>query len=719
MAAAVGLSAAGALAQKAGAQPQTAAEKDQQAARQTMIRDFIHYVRTANYDVAAGMGRALQLENLKPTEFVDLVEAAGEGERFPETVGRALRVPTLEPAAAALLKLYDRGKLERVRDADEIKKNIEFLTKTERARFLAHERLYAAGEYAMPQLLQALLQRNDAALSADVQGLLIDMRSQALMPLCTALVKLDLNGQEQVADILGKIEHKPALPFLQDVLLSTSSESVKRACERAIGRIGAGPTSDVADLYEDLGESYYAEKPEITSFPGEEYQILWAYNPAIGLVPTAIRTEVYHEAMAMRMAERSLELRGQPNEKALSLWLASNFSREIQTPAEYDNPAYPKTRREAMYFAVAAGAGPSQSVLARALDTRYTPLARKAIAAIEQTAGTSALTWAGESQRSPLLESLRYPNRRVQYEAALAMGKAQPQRAFPGSERVVPILAGAIRDAGARFAAVVASDKELGNTYRKALEKAGYTVLPVATQMSELAEPIAVAPGVDLIVTNLNDDPTNALIADARRSPKLGVTPVLALVQSPSIADMQRKYDRDVLVAIRNAGLAEPQIIEAVKQLVDSSVGGAISADEARGYAARSLNVLRDLAVSGNTVFDVGEATLPLIAALGETGGKTRLDIAEVLSRVDQKRAQVALFDTALNAQADDRVALLNKVADSAKRYGNLLEDRQVQRLLELAATGPDKEATAAAAVVGSLNLSNANLIPLILEKKG
>ncbi len=717
----VALSAPGLLAQPAGkAQPLTGAAKEQDAARQQMLKDFIHYVRINRTDVAAGIGTKLLAEKLTATQFVDLVEKSGEEQRFQETVGRALRVAEVEPTAGALLKLYDQGRLERVRNAEEIAKNIAWLTGNQRQKLLARERLVAAGEYAMPQLLQALLQRKNQELSAEVMRLMVYMGEQAVIPLCTALPGLDPNGQEQAADILGLIQHKPALPFLFDLLGTAKADNVKAACDRAIGRIGRGPTVDTADLYQDLGESYYAEKPELTSFPGESHQILWAFNPATGLEETAIRTEVYHEAMAMRMSERSLTLRSTNNDKALSLWLASNFSREIQTPAEYDNPAYPKTRRDAMYFAVAAGAGPSQAVLGRGLDTRNTPLARRAIAAIEQTAGNTVLTWSGESVRSPLLDALRYPNRRVQYEAALAMGKAQPQRTFPGSDRVVPILASAIRDAGTRFAVVVASNKELGNGFRKTLEKSGYTVLPVATQLAELEEPIAQAPGIDLVVTDLgNDDRTNTLIADAKRSPKLGVTPILALVDGASVADMGRKYDRDLLVMVRSRAVQDAQLAEAASQLVERAVGGPIKAEEAREYAGRALSVLRDLAVSGNTVFEVGEAALPLIAALGEAAGKTKLEIAEVLSRVDQKRAQVALMDAAMNAQADERIALLGKVADSAKRYGNLLETRQVQRLLELAKSAPDKEATAAAALVGSLNLPNTNLLPLILNKQG
>lgn len=714
----LGLSMGLAAQQPTGGQPLTIAEKEKLAKQRQLLADFIHFVRINRADVAAGVGQQLLNEKLSATEFVDLVEKSGELARFEETIGRAMRVGELEGTAASLLKLYEQGKLDRVRNPDEIKRNIDLLVNGgQRARLLARERLVAAGEYAAPQLLTALVQRQDAELSAQAQRLLIDMGQQAVTPLSTAVVQLDPVGQQQVCDILGVIGYRTAVPYLSDVLNNPKSDQVREAAERALSRIGAAAIGlDTSELYEQLGEGYYAEKPELISFPGEPFQLLWDYNPAIGLTMTAIRTDLFNEAMAMRSAERSLALRPQNNDRALSLWLASNFSREIQTPAEYINPAYPKTRRDAMYYAVAAGPGPSQSVLARALDARYTPLARRAIAALDQTAGGSGL-WAGQGDRKPLLEALRYPNRRVQYEAALSLGNAQPQQAFAGSERVVPLLASAIRDSSARFGVVVAGNRELGDNYRKALEKAGYTVLPVSSDLGGLAEPIAEAPGIDLIVSDLGDDATIALVEEARRNPKLAVTPVLALAQGQSVIDMTRKYDRDMLVMVRSRGVNEAQLTEAFTQLVDRAVGGPIKPEEAREYASRSLTVLRDLAVSGNTVFSVSEATLPLIAALNETTGRTRLDIAEVLSRVDQKRAQVALMDAAMNAQADERIALLDKVADSAKRYGNMLEPRQVERILELAMKGPDKEATAAAALVGSLNLSNSSIVPLILAK--
>jgi hypothetical protein len=61
---------------------------------------------------------------------------------------------------------------------------------------------------------------------------------------------------------------------------------------------------------------------------------------------------------------------------------------------------------------------------------------------------------------------------------------------------------------------------------------------------------------------------------------------------------------------------------------------------------------------------------------------------------------------------------LLGKVAGSAKRSGNLLESRHITALREIVTTGENAEATAAAALMGALNLPNAELVPLILGRK-
>jgi HEAT repeat protein len=683
-----------------------------------LLKDYIHYIYINRPDVAAGKMKQLLNKNLKPTEFVDIVEKSGEGARFDAANARGMKDAQLEPVAAETVRLFEKGKLERVRNPDEIKRSIQMLTGVQRGRILARERLASAGEYALPQLLESLL-KLDPEVRAQVTTLLIDMGQQSVGPLCAALLQLDPSSQETVVSILAKNGYKSSLPYLLDLAKSTQSPNVRSACERAISQLGGSLGTEPANAYTELGEGYYDRRAELTSFPGEQYQLYWTYNPGSGLVMTALRTEVYFEAMAMHLSERSLALRPAGNDRGLSLWLAANFSRELNTPKDYENPVYPKDRREAMYYAVAAGAGSSQQVLERAITRRDSRVARRAIEAIEQTASGPALFGAVSTGTRPLVEALQFPSRRVQYDAALAISKAAPTQTFAGAERVVPLLGSAIRDAGTRFAIVLSDNREIADTTRKTLEHAGYTVLPVGTTLADVAPAIADAPGIDLIVSTLPPDPTSALINEVRASAKMSVTPVLAITSPQAAIDLARRYDRTPSVAVRPSGVSQEQITKAAEQLVEAASGGPISVDEAKVYASRSLMALRDLAIAQSPVLNPNDAALPLISSLTDEKGPPKLAVAEVLAYLGQKRAQVALMDAALNAKPGDRVPLLVKVAESAKRFGNLLEPRQVDRALEMANTATGAEGTAAAALVGSLNLQSNSIVPLILGTGG
>lgn len=689
-----------------------------------LLRDFIHYVAIDNRDMAASAAKALLDKGMKPSDFANLVESTGVGGAFEKQAIRGQQAPELMEVSGALMRAYEQGKLDQARNAAEISKNIGLLTGTQRNRMVATDRLVKAGEYAMPQLFQALIQRGDPARQAEVRRVLVSMSNQAVMPLCTALVGLEPVNQEVVIGVLGEINYPASLPFLSEVRSKTQSDQVRSACDRAIRTIAAGGAMNgsTSALYTELAEGYYNESLSLTSFPGEPQQLLWAYDPGLGLLPTAIDSAVYHEAMAMRMCERALMSDSQ-NGEALSLWLASNFKREIESPKEYQNPTYPGTRPDAMYYAVAAGPVSTQRVLGRAIDTRNTQLARRAIAAIERTAGASAGEgglWDGRG-RNPLLESLRYPNRRVQYEAAMAVGNAGPRTGFDGSDRVVPILASAVRDASARFAVVIAAgtggEKEMQTALADALRAKGYEVLPPAASFGEAMPAIAEKPGIDLIVLQMPSKTTDNTIAEIRGNSKTAATPVLALVDLQGIQDLGGKYQRDPSVRLGRNGLTKDQIGAASDQLVEVAVGGAITADEARGYKERSLSVLRDLAVSGNPTLNVADAASPLINALPANRGPMKQQIGEVLSFVPTKTAQVALLDDAMTSTGDDRVGMLGKAAASAKRFGNQLESRQVGRVVEMAMKGAGEEATAAAALMGALNLPNDQLIPLIIGK--
>lgn len=698
-----------------GLTPEAAAQHDaSEKSNEELLGDFVHFVRLGAYEVADGVGGELLARGLTDVEFVELVETSREGDRFYEAVASAMRTPVLEDVAGEIDRKFRMGKLERARMPESVAENIRLLSEgTMRGRSLARARLLEAGEYAMPQLLEAFLAQGNPRLKAEVQKVIVEMGRQAIMPMAAALPELDPARQEAIAELLGLVEYRTSLPFLTDLYQSTDVDSVREACAWSIGRLEGSPNMDVANLYYSLGEAYYDERAELTSFQGEAFQLLWDFDPTIGLIPTPVRSEAYHEAMAMRMAETAL--RKDPAQRAsVGLWIAANYSREIDSPEGYVNPVYSPDRRDAEYFAVAAGTDIAQDVLARGLDDGDTPLARRAIAAIEMTAGGPSL-W-GASQRRPLLEALSYPNRRVQYEAALALGAAQPVETFNGSERVVPLLASAVRDASARYAIVLTgSDREEYDRHRQVLEGQGFEVLPPAEGgLGDLRAAIAEAPGVDLIVTSLGADTTRDVIEQVRSDSKLSVTPVLAMAPGDELEYLTRLYRRDSSVMVRRTGIDGAMFVRAADELIEAASGGVISEDEAAAYADRAIATLRDLAVSRNGVLDVSDAAAALIGVMEEKSGRVMLDIGEVLAHVPQARAQSALMNRALELSGEEQRAMLGLVADSGKRFGNSLDDRQVRRLVELARSNDYALATSAAAVMGAMKLPNEDLLPIM-----
>lgn len=680
-----------------------------------LLDDFNFYVNTANVEMAEACAKALLERGLTPPEFVGVVEdSPSTAMRFDQAYRKALLIPRLEGLAAQLWELYRDGRNDRARSPAEIERNIKLLTGTMSNRLFARERLKEAKEYAVPQLLEVLIDGRDAALRAEAEVLLREMGRDAVAPLCAALPKLGGQTQEVVIRILGAIPYRWSLPALYDVAQSTSTAEVRDAAQRAIERIDEryDPTTKVSGLYRSLGETYLGGSASLLTFAGEKHQLLWSFDPAIGLTPTAIDTSVFHEARAMASAERALALDANDQE-AMSLWIAANFQREIDTPEGYDNPVYPANRRDALYYAVAAGPAPVQRVLDRAMTSKNTRLARRAIEALAISAGGPALVDSGNAVR-PLAEALTYPDRRVQFEAAAAIARANPQSAFVGSDRVVPVLAASIRDAGKRYVAVIASNAERQQEYRTILEAQGYTVLAPGSSFSAVANEVASVPGVDVAVISLSPEETLSTVEQMRSSARLSATPVVAMLPTADVNRLDGRFTGSPVVELRNEGISEDQLAETVNQAVTRASGAAMDEAETIKYSLDAIDVLTHLAESGNSVLDVGDATVPLLAALKETDGEVQMRVASLLGHICRPGVQSAIIDTAMENDGETRLSFLHAGIESAKRCGNQLDERLVGRLLEVAETGDGDEATAAAAMLGALNLPNTRLVPLI-----
>ena len=717
----------------------------------SVVSSFLHFVTTDQDDLADAAARTLLSRNLDAEDFIDIVRESGKETTFPEAITRSRRspIPALRESAERLDFLRETGFRVRARRPDEIERNIGLLAGTGRQRIVATERLLVAGEYALPRLLETYSRSPDALLRTQSRQVIAQMPRQAALPLALTLRDSPADQQILLVGLLREFRTNIWTPFVHELMSSTPDAKVREACERALAdRFGpAGLAGDVAQSFFQLAEGYYKEGLDFTSFVDEPMQLFWSFDPSGRLFAQAIRTEVYHEAVAMALAERSLNARSDSN-PALSLWLAANFSREIDSLPDYRNPVYPPTNPSASYFAQAFGHEHSQWTLGLAIDTRDTQLALRAIDAIRATAGSVAMrtpiVFRGTSdavERRPLLEALSYSNRRVQYEAAVAIAASQPDTDFDGAERVVPLLASAIRDSGKRIVAIISTDAERQGALREYFTSQGWVAIG-APSLADLAPAIETSPGIDLVVVETPIEQIRETIRNVRENRRLGATPVFAMGEGVAFERLVGPLDRDPSIMVRRNDLDETRFAAAVELLLETASGGLIDPVDAARLADASLEQLRTLAISGNTVLDVSDASLAMIAALDELSGgnaqqiRRRERVAEILSRIDDPRAQRALVDAALLAassapaaprgMAEDRwdprtrhaVALIQASAESAKRFGGMLRSQEIEAITNLVLARSDDAAVGenAASLMGSLGLPNDRILRLVFD---
>ncbi len=686
-----------------------------------LVNDFIHYVMIARTDLAHGSARALLDSGISQADLYRLIDSEIDEDRFENALQRALRINAIASIAGELEMAVRGGRQDVARDPDEIKRNIQLLLQGARAKQMAREALIAAGEYAVPQLLGVLISPERQALKTECRTMLVRIGRQAVTPLCAALPHLDSATQERICSVLSQIGYKHALPSLFDLSVNTNATTgVQEAASTAFNRLGGNAGARSESLWLGLAEQYWRESSSLFAWPGEARSNVWSYDNQMGLVSVGAPTEIYAEIMTMESCTQAL--RTNPNSLAgLSLWIAANFRRADQLGEGVDPTNVNGSMQNPLFYAVLAGPNASQAILARAIRDLDTQLARHAIDALNGTAGGSSL-WAVGENASPLIESLVYPERRVRYDAALALGAALPQETFTGAERVVPTLAGALASGDQRFAAVLATSAEEQRAIAGNLRDMGFTVLPPQDSYAAMEADLVGTIGIDLFVVRQSLGESEATVRSIQADPRVAASPVMITIPAglttAQVSELNAMVEGDRRVGSMRLGLNDEQRGNAISFLVDNNLGSLISESDAEEYASRSLQTLRDIAVSNSPAFDVTQASGSLVSAMDGYSGELRYIAAETLSWINTAEAQRALMNAALNETDDlEQLLMLNFVAESARRYGAQITASQERRLLALIENTTGAVATEAAKAHGALNLDPSNAVQFIMDR--
>jgi len=703
------------------APPATApAPADDAAARELAGQwaDFIHYIRLARADAAESFGRAIVAANPDPATLYRL---AMKTDPAGETLARGRNIKRLVPVIDQIKAIIDRGALEVRRNPAEIRRWIEMLAEGPRAFMIARGNLIRSGEYAVPQMIAKLADRETSDLLRErITVVLPRLGKEAVRPLVEVLLgSPDANVQEVAARTLGKIGYPHAAPHLQEFVQRKGVVAPVRDAARGALADCAGKRAlkkPAAELFYDVAEKYYRGDESILPDARYDTANVWFWKDELGVTFRAVPREIFNDVYAKRLARRALA-HDESFYPAVVLWLAAAVRAETSMPEGASNPFQPADEPGADFYLRAAPAKYVQMVLSRALADGDVAVAVRAIEALRETVGAENLIRKidelGGAQ--PLVAALTYPSRLVRYRAAEALAKARPTKRFTGSHLVVPVLIEALRQTGTPTAVLADPDQDRHNRVKDLLRAAGYRVEDDVALGPALAR-AREGGGVDLFVlaSNITAPGLAEAMRQIRSEAVLGRVPVVVAAAGGDVLTARDLAKGDpAMIVVADDELDAAKLAEVLKPYRDA----ALSPEDAAAWAIRAAGCIELLAGTNNPVYDLTEAVKALAAALTDPRDPVRIAAAGALGKVRSTEAQRALVAPSVDGAPpkEVRLAALAALAESVRLYGNELTEKQIDAIITVVTSKGDLDIRRAGAqALGALSLPSEKIKQLI-----
>lgn len=693
------------------------------------IENLLHYYLIGNYTLAATEATNLVA---RPDDIM-LVRTAermalDRGISFDTLLNKFRDQAELKDVTVQLVEKINKIRAAHVRDPQVINTNINKLSGNQRERDNALADLQAAGEIAVPLMLDVLRDNTKQQQHATVLNALSNLRGGGVVgPLLAATDMKDDALLAKIADVLMELQYNEVIPFLVAKVEDPSSPAaLKASISAALARKGVNAKAVKAgDLFYELSERFYYNLAAIRPDPRDAKARVWFWDDATGLVHRDCPPVLYSDIMAIRAAEKAMK-HGSTGD-AVSLWLAANNKREVQAPQ--GEVGYPYADLTAHYWNVRIGAQHLNAVIRRAMadgdgHTSIDPAQRSVHTLIALKAIKSMAEITGQSNMagSQLLEAMRYPDRTVRYEAALALAGGLPQRPFPGQERVIVLLGEALAQTGTPGVLVLANQpgdvQKVGTALKDKFRVAGGT-----SAVQVIAES-ATLPSIDaiLVAEDVNPEEVRKLFATAADSARLDHSAKVVLVSSKGSPWFRAALSDQRLSATTATADAPDLLVEAIN--AGKKRAGGVPVDEATAmdYAIRSAAVMNKLAISRGQVLDILTIEPTLLSSLGDSRVELAKAAAQVVGLLDSAKAQAALAEKAIDEKTPDdvKIPMYKALAANVKFFGGRLDEAKIDTLRKAASNEktPDVKAAAAEAL-GSLNLTTEQVKPLILERPG
>ena len=282
--------------------------KDEQVDLAKLWMDMTHYMRVARPDLAVKYGESILESGVEAREIYRMTIKV-KGSRGD--LIRARRLEGMKDVVDKLLAKVEQGYEDERSDPVEIARQIERLGESLGAFRNATYRLVVSGEYAVPQLIQALRDpKTKQTLKNRIVTVLPKLGKDGVRALSAALGTKSPELQRFLVGALGEIGYPHAAPRIKqllarDDLLKKVRTDARDALVACAGEAALRKTT--AQIFYDQAIKYYYRAGSVRSDPRYEMANVWYWRDDLGVTYKRVPRQIFCDVYAMRMSRLALQ----------------------------------------------------------------------------------------------------------------------------------------------------------------------------------------------------------------------------------------------------------------------------------------------------------------------------------------------------------------------------------------------------------------------------
>ncbi len=576
----------------------------------------------------------------------------------------------------------------RLSDPDRIRFFVGQLNKRPEERAYAITQLRASGARSVPAMLDILRDPAQQPLHGPVYTALLKMDSDIGPPLLAALDSKSEFLRSTIVDVFAHRADSRIIPDLYHLsAANSSSQALKDKAKSWLNKFlgSAKETLDPRAALVAEAEKYHKHQVDLS---GQKLGV-WTWNDQSGLAGQPADASRVEEQRGINYARKALDL--DPSYRSAQVTLLSIALDKLY---ERGGPSVSVAKAAPELQALLAGSPADllEEVLAKALKNGRTNTVLGAVKALGAH-GDPKLLRMSEKGAPPLLQALRYPDRRVQLAAAESvLAVPNTHESYPGSSRVVDVLKTAVTGSGAAKALVGLGNRDESSRIAGLLRPIGFEA-HVAASGSELLEQAASEGNVALVITDaaLPNPGFGYFLAQYKNNAGTAGIPLLIVAEKEQARLAQEATRHLPNVRIISSAPASGDLLKAeVGALVSDRTKPAVSDAERLAQAKTAVESLARIANGELKGYDLRSADSALIKAANDDA--LTATAASVLSYRPSREAQNALASLVLSESKSPalRVTATAALRAHLQRFGNQLTPEQTQGLFKLALSATD-----------------------------